>query len=342
MTLALAVALVAAGGAAAKIRVPSGYRATVFATGLKHPTAMAFGPDGRLYVTEDTGLVVALDARTHRPRRFLGGLRTPLGLVWQGRTLFVSVSGGVRSVRLGGGRATAPRTVLRRLPFGRHQQDNLVVGRDGRLYLGSGSTCDACRERDRRSAAILSFRPDGSDLQVVATGLRNPYGLALQPRTGRLFVSVNGQDKLGDSEPAETIVAIRRGARYGWPVCWPSRRLLRLVGACRGVTPPVAYLEAHSSADGIVFYRGDLFVAEWGEYLKRRHGRTLVRIPFDRRGRPLARVASTFATGFDHPLALALAVDGRGGLLVADWGRGTIYRIEPAVRPARVASLLAL
>jgi glucose/arabinose dehydrogenase len=342
MTLALAVALTVAGGAAAKIRVPKGFRASVYATGLEHPTAMAFGPDRRLYVTEDTGLVVALDARTRRPRPFLKGLPTPLGLVWRGSTIFVSVAGGVRSVQLNGGRATAARTVLRKLPFGRHQQDNLVVGRDGRLYLGNGSTCDACRERDRRSATILSFRPDGSDLQVVATGLRNPYGLALQPRTGRLFVSVNGQDKLGDSEPAETIVAIRRGARYGWPGCWPSRRLLRLVGACSGVTPPVAYLEAHSSADGIVFYRGDLFVAEWGEYLKRHHGRKVVRIRFDRRGRPLARVASTFATGFAHPLALALATDGRGGLLVADWGRGTIYRIEPAVQPARVASLLAL
>src|SRR3712207_8105054 len=47
-----------------------------------------------------------------------------------------------------------------------------------RLLLGSGSTCNACREDDRRSAAILSVRPDGSGLRVVATGLRNPFGLA--------------------------------------------------------------------------------------------------------------------------------------------------------------------
>ena len=340
MTLVLAVTLAAAGGAAARIRVPSGFRATVYARGLEHPTAMAFGPDGRLYVTEDTGLVVALNERTRRPQRFWSGLPTPLGLVWHGRTLFVSVAGGIRSVRLASGRARKPRTVVRGLPFGRHQQDNVVVGRDGRLYLGSGSTCDVCRERDRRSATILSFRLDGSDPRIVARGLRNPYGLALQPGTGRLFVSVNGQDELGDAEPAETVVAVRRGARYGWPTCWPSRRLLRLVGSCRGVTPPAAYLEAHSAAGGIVFWNGYLYVAEWGEYLKRRHGRKVVRIPFDRRGRPQARVASTFATGFDHPLALAL--DRSGDLLVADWGRGTIIRIGPRIRVARVASFLAL
>src|SRR5205085_1264987 len=161
-----------ASGAAARIRVPHGYRATVYARGLTHPTALAFGPDGRLYATEDTGKVVAVDPRTQRPRPFLRGLKTPLGLVWHGRTLFVSVSG-------------------------------------------------------------------------------------------------NGQDKLGDAEPAETIVAVRRGADYGWPRCWASRRLLRLVASCRGVAPPVAYLEPHSSADGIAFWNRDLYVAEWGEYLAR-------------------------------------------------------------------------
>jgi glucose/arabinose dehydrogenase len=88
------------------------------------------------------------------------------------------------------------------------------------------------------------------------------------------------------------------------------------------VTAPVAYLEPHSSADGIASWRGDLFVAEWGEYLSKVHGRTVVRI---RRGR-----ATRFATGFDHPLALA--VDPSGGLLVADWGRGVIYEIA-ATRP---------
>ena len=92
------------------------------------------------------------------------------------------------------------------LPFGEHQQDNVVLGRDGRLYLGSGSTCDVCVEKDPRSATILSLRPDGSDLRIVARGLRNPFGLAFQPGTNRLYASVNGQDQLGTAtrpEPAE-------------------------------------------------------------------------------------------------------------------------------------------
>ena len=43
---------------AAAIHVPHGYRVSVYATGLHHPTAIGFGPDGRLYVAQDTGQVV--------------------------------------------------------------------------------------------------------------------------------------------------------------------------------------------------------------------------------------------------------------------------------------------
>jgi len=295
----------------AALHVPAGYHASVYATGLEHPTALAFGPDGRLYVSEDVGKVVSVGRGTTRPRVFRRNLRVPLGLLWRGRTLYVSETGRVEAFRRGGGR----RVVLASLPNGRHQQDAIVAGPDGRLYLGSGSTCDACKERDARSAAILSFRPDGSDLRVVARGLRNPYGLTFVGRA--LYATVNGRDDLGDGEPAESVVRVRAGADYGWPWCWPSFATHTLVGPCGGVERPVAFLEPHSSADGIVSWRGDLFVAEWGEYLSHRHGRVVVRI---RRGRVLP-----FASGFDHPLALA--VDPAGDLLVADWGRGAIYAI---------------
>ena len=100
------------------------------------------------------------------------------------------------------------------------------------------------------------------------------------------------------------------------------------------MTPPVAYLEPHASADGLAFYtgrsfpasyRGNLFVAEWGQYLDHRFGRRVVRVQL-RPGRH-ARVTS-FASGFAHPLALL--VDHSGALLVADWGRGVVYRIAVA------------
>jgi len=317
----------AAGAPVTKVVVPAGFTVSTFASGLEHPTAMAWGADGRLYVTQDTGQVVVTRSGSRKPVVVARELRVPLGLAWLGARLYVSERGRLTRYTLRGASLVGRRTVLRGLPFGRHQQDNVVVGPDGRLYLGSGSTCDVCRERDRRSATILSLRPDGTDLRVVARGLRNPFGLAFQPRTGRLYASVNGQDELGtktNPEPAESVVVVRRGAFYGWPRCWPSYRLRKLAGRCRGVTPPVAYLEPHSSADGVAFWRGDLFVALWGQYLSNRHGRRMVRIRLGANGK--ATRVTEFARGFDHPLALV--VDRSGALLVADWGRGVIYRIQ--------------
>lgn len=304
--------LLVAAAFAASIHVPAGYTVTTYATGLTHPTAMSFGPDRRLYVSQDTGQIVSVVRGSRRPRMFATKLAVPLGLLWRGRTLYVSESGKVETLRSGNER----RTVVSGLPYGEHQQDAIVAGPDGRLYLGSGSTCDVCVERNRRSAAILSFRPDGSDLRVVASGLRNPYGLVFAGST--LYATVNGQDNLGEGEPAEMVVRVTRGANFGWPTCWPSYALRRLIGGCSGVTAPIAYLEPHSSADGIAVWRRDLFVAEWGEYLHHTHGRDVVRISGGR--------VTRFATGFDHPLAVA--VDPSGDLLVADWGRGTIYAIR--------------
>ena len=309
--------------------VPPGFRVGIFASGLAQPTAMAYGPGGRIYVTQNGGTLVAIRRGIRKPTLLVRGLRIPLGLAWRGHDLFVSEQGRLERLTLHAGRLVNRRVILKGLPFGEHQQDNVVVAPGGqRLYWGSGSTCDACEERDARSAAVLSLRPDGSDLRVVARGLRNPYGLAFQPGTGRLYASVNGQDELGttsDPEPADMAVVIKPGALYGWPRCWPNARTLRLSGSCGGVTRPAAYLEPHSSADGIAYWRGDLFVAEWGQYLSHRFGRRVVRIDLASNG--TARRVTTFASGFAHPLALL--VDRKGGLLVADWGRGVVYRISP-------------
>lgn len=299
--------------------MPKGFVAEIYATGLERPTALAFGPDGLLYATQEKGQVVAVGRGSTKPRVLARGFATPLGLTWVGSTLYVSAKGYVSRLAVRGKKVVSRRKIVSGLPFGRHQQDTIVLGPDGRLYLGSGTTCDVCREKDRRSGAILSFREDGSALRVEATGLRNPFGLVFDGRT--LYISDNARDDLGPDEPAETIVRFRRGADYGWPRCWASWRLRRLQGSCGGVTPPVAYLEPHSSANTLVFWARRMIVAEWGQYLSERWGRKLVQVNV-RTGR-----SSTFADGFEHPLGLAVEPRG-GGLLAGDWGRGVVYLIR--------------
>jgi len=320
---------------ATAITVPSGFRAEIYARGLTHPTAMAFGPDGRLYVSQDVGTIVRVNPGTRRPGVMVRNLPTPLGLAWIGQRLYIAAQGRVVRRTLAHGALGSPRVLVSGLPFGRHQQNNIAVGPDGRLYFGSGSTCDACTEANRRSATVLRMRPDGSGLRVYARGLRNAYGIAFRPGTSRLFASVNGRDDLTDpNEPAEMLVRVLDGARYGWPACWPSWRDKRMKGSCSGVTRPVAYLETHSSADGIAFATGDaypatwkagVFVALWGRYPASSRGKRVDFVSL-----PSGRVRR-FARGFAHPLAIAF--DAQGAMLVADWQRGVIYRIQRNGKP---------
>src|SRR4029079_7296383 len=129
MTVALAASVLAvsAGGTTQGIGVPHGVRVAAFASGLSHPTAMAYGPDGRIYVTQDGGTLVAIRPGTRKPAVLVRGLRTPLGLAWRGGELFVSEQGRLERLTLQSGRLVGPRGAANGLPFGEHQQDNVVL-----------------------------------------------------------------------------------------------------------------------------------------------------------------------------------------------------------------------
>jgi len=329
---------------ATAIKVPTGFVAQVYATGLDEPTAAAYGPDGWLYVPEENGDIVTVAPNSHVPSLFATGFTIPLGLVWVGDTLYVSAEGQLDSLQLVNGGAADRKTVVSGLPYGRHQQDNVVLGPSGRLYFGSGSTCDACTESSRYSAAILSVEPNGTGLEVVASGTRNPYGLAVQPGTGHIYASVNGRDYLGtnsDPEPADMVIEVTPGANYGWPNCWPDARSLDLQGQCQGVTPPAAYLAPHSAPTGMAFYTGksfpasyddNLFVASYGaEIGPAATGHNVVRIVLNSSGSAPNSAVTEFASGFENPMGVV--VDPLGALLIPDWSTGNIYRIQAQGQP---------
>jgi glucose/arabinose dehydrogenase len=63
----------------------------------------------------------------------------------------------------------------------------------------------------------LEFNPDGSGERVLASGIRNAVGIAVEPKTGELWASVNERDDLGDNLPPDYIPRVRQGEFYGWP-----------------------------------------------------------------------------------------------------------------------------
>ena len=318
---------------AAGIHLPAGFSAYVYGRGLGTITAMAFGPDGRLYVLTSGGSLEVVPSPGAGPRTLLAGLPTALGMAWRGPDLFLSVRGSIRSYHLNNGALSGGGSVVTGLPVGRHQNDWILPMPNGDFLLGVGSTCDVCSERDPRSAAVLRFHADWSYAGVVLHGSRNPYGLAIRPSTDDAYVTINGQDNLG-SQPADHLVRVVNGGDAGWPRCWPAYPDGSLHGNCGGVVRPIAVFTPHTSADGIVFYDGrefgpgyaeNAFVTEWGTNSGGPAGRRVVRVVLSGSSETERGQVSDFATGFSHPLGIVVAPD--GGVLVGDYGSGQITEI---------------
>jgi len=322
----------------ADVVAPEGVRVTAWATGIGTPTALAFGPDGRLYVATLTGQVLALDDRdgdgaisAGEQQVFGQGFNAPLGLAWYENDLYVSHNAGVSRLRdtNGDGAADENVKIIDGLPALRHQTDGLAFGPDGRLYIGQGSTSDRGETGlVEREASILVAERDGSGLRVFASGTRNPYDLAFLPGTDHLFAIDNGRDVPASGVPDELNLIVD-GGDYGWPGCWGTAQ----GDDCAGTLPPVAELPAHGAAGGLLFYTGDLFPEWQGQAFITLYGansgdpligRRVLRVALTQTGETWTGVVSDFATGFDRPLDVTEGLD--GAIYVADFGEGIIYR----------------
>jgi glucose/arabinose dehydrogenase len=359
----LALGLLAAtlpGSAAAqsgpKLTVPPGFAIDVFADKVGSVRFMAIDPAGTLLVSEPSaGRVLALpdkngDGKANSVQTVVTGLDQPHGLAFHDGALYIAETSRVQRFAYDPAtmKATQP-ALLARLPSGGgHWTRTVVFGPDGRMYVSVGSSCNVCRESDKRRAAILRFNADGSGEQLFSTGLRNAVGLAIHPATGALWATVNERDWRGDDLPPDYVTEVREGSVHGWPDCVTVRgrpqadTSFAKGAACDKVAPPSVELQAHSAPIGLAFYtgtqfpeeyRGSLFVAyrgSWNRTLPT--GYKIVRIRF-RDGQPTGSpLVEDFATGWlegtsawGRPVDLVVGRD--GALYLSDQGSGRIYRI---------------
>jgi len=285
-------------------------KATVYARGIPQMSAFTFDSRGRLWVTRsgssqhrsDGVYLVSRDGA--KPVKVVSSIRGPLGLVWVGRSLYVSTLDGVYRFTGFTGDRFRQRTLILKGPAAA-ENNNLVLAPNGRLVLGVSANCDHCTSSPRYSADIVSFRTDGSDLRVLATGIRAPYGLAYHH--GALYVSMNQRDDLGAKTPGDWVAVVKPGQDWGFPACYGQGGV-----ACEGVPAPLGVLDPHAAAGGLAIFDGAVLTAEWAR------GRVMS-VPLGGGG------AAPMLTGLSHPLPLAVTPN--GALLVGDWGTGVVYRV---------------
>jgi glucose/arabinose dehydrogenase len=289
----------------------------VVAHGLEVPWALAFAPDGRLFVTERPGRVRVVAggrlredpvARLNVAAVGEGGLMglaldpafAENGFLYVCYTFSTRGDLGNRIVRLTlrGDRASDERVLLDDLPGASiHDGCRLKFGPDGKLYATAG---DAARpalaqQRDSLAGKILRLNRDGTvpgdnpfpGSPVYTLGHRNPQGLAWSPE-GRLFAAEHGPS--GHDEINE----IRPGRNYGWPEARGR------AGDPRFVDPVVESGSDTWAPSGIAFLGDDLFVAGL-------RSRRLLRVTGVTGGEP--RV-STVLTGWGRLRAVVAGPDG--------------------------------
>jgi len=332
--------------AAPGVRVPQGFTIELFADDLGNVRTLRTGPDGLLYAAlSEEGRIVRFDpaAADPTPEIVAENLRIPYGLAFHEGDLYVGE--GHQVIRLDGPAFTAKTVVVPDLPTGGHWTREIVFGADGMLYLSVGSSCNLCEERDPRRAAVTRYRPDGSGPQIVASGLRNAAGLAVDPATGAVWASQNERDNLGDDVPPEEINVLTDGTDFGWPYCYgqrlPNPEYRDRAGRCASTTPPALEMQAHSAPLGITFYdgdqfpaeyRGDLFVAFHGSWNRRQPTGYLLAHVDVRGGRPVSY--QPFAQGWLTPggdvtgRPVYPEVGSDGALYLSDDGEGRIWRIR--------------
>ncbi len=334
-------------GADDNLRVPAGFKVSVFAANLPGVRYLTLGPGNAVYASQPgEGSVVKLTDSNHdgvadSPVVVASGVSGAFGVAFRGDTMFVA--GERELVRFDPGARTP--VSLMRLPSGGHSTRTILFGPDGKLYVAVGSSCNLCDEHDSMRAAVTQFNRDGSGGRIFARGLRNTVGMAFNPTSGELWGGNNDRDNLGDDLPPEHINIIKDGRNYGWPECYLPGKPNPEYGSanCSNVEPPAITIQAHSAPLGLAFYtgtqfpreyRGDAFVTLHGSWNRSvPTGAKVVRVQVDSGGRRAVGVED-FIVGWQRPdgtrwgRPVGLLVLPDGSLLVSDDMGGKIWRVS--------------
>ncbi len=296
----------------------------------------------RITLLRDTDGDGVADLRTV----FAQGLHSPFGMALIDSTLYVANTDAVVRFRYLDGMTQLDGTgeTLTRLPAGpinHHWTKSLIASPDGQhLYVGVGSNSNVAENgigNEAGRAAIWEIDARTGIHRIFATGLRNPVGLAWEPVTGALWVSVNERDELGSDLVPDYMTSVRDGGHYGWPYSYFGSTVDTRVTPQRpdlvsaAIVPDYA-LGPHTASLGLASaqgnhlggaYREGMFVGQHGSWNRKpRSGYRVVFVPFTR-GNPAGNPVEVL-TGFLDPAGHAqgrpvgVAIDRRGRLLVAD------------------------
>ena len=339
-----------------ELTVPAGFQASVFASGIAGGRLMAVAPDGTIYIAKQgAGEVVALpdknkDGKADETIVVAKGLTRPHSVAFHKGYLYIATNPAVLRMKYANGKVEGTPEKFIDLPVSTtsHWTRTIVWGKDNRLYVSIGSSCNVCEEPDERRTTIMVYNEDGTGGKPFAKGLRNAIGIDFDPKTNKIWAGDMGQDGLGAEKPGDEINLIEEGKHYGFPYFVGNNEANTGLKEAKGsmkpeqCTPPAFQLDAHASPIDLRFYtgkqfpsayRGAMFLVLHGSGEKNRPtkvGYKVVRVVM-KDGKAMG--IEDFATGWlkdnqfnGRPAGLITGAD--GALYISDDNKGFIYRVS--------------
>jgi glucose/arabinose dehydrogenase len=357
--------------------VRDGFELTVAEDTIAKPRFMAIGPDGTLYVSVIAdGRIVACqdkdgDGKYESTTNFIEGKdpKSKLqGVQFHNGWLYFAQLNSISRAKDtdGDGKADKEEEILgaEDLPTGKatgHRWRALLIHK-GRIYTHVGDQTNATDEPIDASERkkIWSFKLNGTDKKLFASGLRNSEKLVIRPGTDEIWGVDHDVDRMGavlegeskdgkqpftDHNPSAELNHYQEGKFYGHP--WIVGKMVPnllfldnpdLLKYANMTTIPEWTMPAHSSANSLTFYRGnkirgahgDAFVAQKGGWnATQKVGYSLSRILFED-GHPYGeqKMVSFLKDGTEilgRPVDCVQAPD--GSLLFSDDTGNKIYRL---------------
>ena len=369
-------------------KAPAGFNVTIYADAFQNPRWLYVTPNGDILVAESNSNHPLLErigaffigatrsnSMKHSADRItllrdanhdgvpevretlLSHLNQPFGMLVLGNWFYVANTDGLWRFPYTPGQTNISEkgNKIVDLPAGKHNRHwtrNLIANADGsKIYIAVGSGSNVAEygmANELLRADILEINPDGTDLRVYASGLRNPVGMGWAVSTKTLWTVVNERDELGDELVPDYFTHVEEEGFYGWPYVYYGQhedpRVKDKPAMAKAALVPDINLHSHTASLGLAFYtqkafpekyHNGAFIAQHGSWNRSTlSGYKVLFVPFQN-GRPSGK-PEDFLTGFivdlkkekvhGRPVGVVVLPD--GSLLIADDVTNTIWQVR--------------
>ena len=341
-----------------QIKLPEGFVISVYAE-VPNARSMAISPNGTLFVGNRSGdkvyAVVDNDKDGIADKVYIidEDLKMPNGVAFKDGDLFVAEVSRIlryRDIENHFENPPAPEVVLDVYPTETHHGWKYIAfGPDGLLYVPVGAPCNICDKTDDNliytSISRIDINLTNPEPEIIARGIRNTVGFDWDPKTGDLWFTDNGPDRMGnDIPPCELNHLANKGEHVGFPYCHAGTVLDPEFGEakdCDDYSAPAWNFGAHVAPLGMTFYKGAMFPSEYDNaIIVAQHGswnrdeKSGYQVMLLQHDDTKASSVVTFAEGWlnketqkawGRPVDVLNMED--GAILVSDDYAGVIYRI---------------